>query len=112
MFKVFAALSALSLAAAPLAAQPADSQTAANPFALNSDITVDVSQLRCWDIVTLSEDDRAFAMVLVYGFAQGQAGATVFSPRDIQVAVVNTMMECVDKPDDLVLDVLKTHLPG
>ncbi|WP_298465998.1 HdeA/HdeB family chaperone [uncultured Erythrobacter sp.] len=79
-------------------------------FGLESTDVVDLGELRCWDMVTLSEDDRAFAMVLLYGFARGQASESKMSARDVQTAVVNTMLECVDKPNEKALDVLKTHI--
>nr|WP_298895674.1 HdeA/HdeB family chaperone [uncultured Altererythrobacter sp.] len=104
-----------ALAFAPLAANDAKEQQTPQVedtynFGLESGEPFDLSAISCWDIVTLSEDDRAFAMVLLFGYAQGEAGQSVVSPQEIQVAVVNTMMECVDKPDDNAIDVLRTHM--
>ena len=103
-------LAAMSLVAAPIAAQESNEVEVDDYFGLESAEKVDFATLRCWDVVTLSEDDRAFAMVLLYGYARGEMGDGNASPRDVQTAVVNTMMECVDTPDATVLDVLKTHI--
>lgn len=91
-------------------ASQSDVQQELGDFGLESTEKLDLTTLRCWDVVTLSEDDRAFALVLLYGFARGQSSESEMSARDVQVAVVNTMTECVDKPDDKILDVLKTHI--
>ncbi|KEO90487.1 hypothetical protein EH31_10390 [Erythrobacter longus] len=100
--------SLITLSAA--SAQETQAETSAPSLGLESDEKLDLADLRCWDVVTLNEDDRGFAMVLLYGYARGEKGVSAMSPRDVQVAVVNTMQECVDKPDAKVLDVLKTHI--
>ncbi len=102
-------LAAMSLMASPIAAQDANEGPTTN-FGLESDEKVDFAALKCWDVVTLVEDDRAFALVMLYGYARGEMGSADISPREVQTAVINTMMECVDAPDALVLDVLKTHI--
>lgn len=113
--KLTKVLTGMVLAGSAIALNGASAQEAAlaqseAPLGLETDETIDLAELRCWDMVTLSEDDRGFAMVLLYGYAQGEKGVSTMSPRDVQVAVVNTMQECVDKPDAKVLDVLKTHI--
>ncbi len=101
----------LSLGALPMVAAQESAEGQTDDYtALSSDEPVELTALKCWDVTTLNEDDRAFVMVLLYGYAKGVAGQSKLAPQSIQVAVVNTMLECVDKPDDLVLDVLKTHI--
>ncbi len=111
MAVAFAIASGLSLGAMPVAAAQEGAENRADDYtALSSDEPVELTALKCWDVTTLNEDDRAFVMVLLYGYAKGVTGQSRLAPQSIQVAVVNTMMECVDKPDDLVLDLLKTHI--
>lgn len=98
------------VAMSSVAAQEQAAEEQAPTFGLETAEKINVAQLSCWDLVTLGEDDRGFAMVLLYGFARGQKDAPQFSPRDVQVAVVNTMQECVDKPDAIALDILKSHV--
>ena len=107
---VLAASCALSLGVVSAGAQEQPAPPAQDFSTLSTDEPVELTELTCWDVTTLNEDDRAFVMVLLYGYAKGVEGDSELAPRDIQVAVVTTMMECVDKPDDLVLDVLKTHI--
>ncbi len=98
-------------AAAMLSFTPAyaqDDEAAATGLATTE--KVDLEKLRCWDVVTLAEDDRAFAMTLLYGYVIGTQGKSETSPRNVQVDVVNTMTKCVDTPDEKVLDVLKEQI--
>jgi len=70
----------------------------------------DLKTLTCWDVVTLAEDDRAYTMALLYGYVIGAKGHSVIAPQDIQVAIVNSMMKCVDTPDEKVMDVLTEQM--
>ncbi|WP_298336683.1 hypothetical protein [uncultured Erythrobacter sp.] len=111
MALTFVVAGGLSLGSLPVAVAQEDAENRADDYtALSSDEPVELTALKCWDVTTLNEDDRAFVMVLLYGYAKGVAGQSKLTPRTLQVAVVNTMLECVDKPDGLVLDVLKTHI--
>ncbi len=67
---------------------------------------VDLKEVSCWDVVTLNEDDRASVMTLLYGYSIAQKGSSVISPEAVQVAIVLTMTECVEKPDTKVHDLL------
>ncbi len=101
-------IAAAAIVAAPVAAQ--DEAAEGQTSGLESTETLSLAELRCWDVVTLGEDDRAFALVLLYGYASGAKGEATMSPRAVQVAVINTMQECLDKPDAKALDILKTHM--
>ncbi len=106
------ALAGLAISPTQTVAQEQPSQTEVDPLGLASEEMFDLAEMRCWDMVTLNEDDRGFALVLLYGYASGKASKSTVSAREVQVAVVNTMQECVDKPDALVLDILETHMHG
>lgn len=73
---------------------------------LAPDVQVDLTEVTCWDVVTLAEDDRGFVMTLLYGHLLGQKGDTTISPEAVQVSIVLTMTDCLEKPDSTVLEVL------
>jgi|GEM_PF-5041814 len=87
-----------------------DAKEMVDPLALSSSQAADLKMLTCWEVVTLSEDDRAFAMTLLYGYNQGSKSDSSITPRDIQIAIINTMQNCVDTPEAKVLDVLRSHV--
>lgn len=102
---------ALMMSSAAVAQTSPDTQAEAMPDGgLVSAEKADLTELTCWDAVTLEEDDRASALVLLYGYALGMQKQSVVAPQDIQVAIVNTMMACVDAPDDKALEVLQSKM--
>lgn len=101
------------LGTATFAQTPSSTQAetvAAVEDGLASTEQVDLSQVTCWDAVTLAEDDRASTMLLLYGYVLGLQKQTTISPQDIQITIVNTMMTCVDTPDKKLLALLKTKI--
>ena len=105
---------AAAIAASALLSSPAlaadEKKEEANPYGLSSKQSADLKTLSCWEVVTLADEDRAFAMTLLYGYAMGEKGKSEIKPRDIQVAIVTTMTKCVDTPDAKVFDVLKGQI--
>lgn len=97
-------------AALALMGTAALAQSSQNAHDLASARQVDLQTATCWDVVTLAEDDRASTMTLLYGYVMGVNGQSTISPRDIQIAIVNTMMKCVDVPDTNVLTVLREQM--
>ena len=77
---------------------------------LAPDVQVDLKEVTCWDVVTLAEDDRGFFMTLLYGHALGQKGDTTISPEAVQVSIVLTVADCVEKPDEKALDILQEKM--
>lgn len=73
---------------------------------LAPDVQVDLKEVTCWDVVTLAEDDRGFVMTLLYGHLLGQKGDNTISPEAVQVSIVLTMTDCLEKPDSKVLEIL------
>ena len=108
--KIGTVLAAFALAAGSLSAQEETVSTKGDGHGLESPVELDLRAMTCWDLVTMAEDDRGYAMVLLYGFASGEKGQGRFSPRAIQVAAVTTIQDCVDKPDAIALTVLKSHI--
>ena len=101
---IVTALAVASLAASPVLAQEEEKREEIGGLA--EDIDVDLKELTCWEVVTLNEDDRASALILLYGHAIGSQGTSVVSPQDAQVAIVSTMTDCVDKPDATVQSIM------
>lgn len=73
---------------------------------LAPDVQIDLKDVTCWDVVTLNEDDRASVMTMLYGYSIAQKGSSTISPEAVQVAIVLTMADCVEKPDAKVHTVL------
>ncbi len=97
----------LGVSAAFLLSTSASAQdTSTETSDLAPDTPIDLTEVTCWDVVTLNEDDRASVMTMLYGYATAKKGTSVISPEAVQVAVVLTMTECVDKPDAKVHEVL------
>ena len=103
-------LAATVLAIGGLSAQEEAAQGGGGTDGLLPATELDLKAMTCWDLVTMAEDDRGYALVLLYGFARGEMGQARFSPRAIQVAAVNTIQECVDKPDANALEILRSHI--
>lgn len=102
---LFASL-ALTMSAGSALAQSEDDEITG----LAPDVQVDLKEVTCWDVVTLAEDDRGFFMTMLYGHALGQKGDTTISPEAVEVSIVLTITDCVEKPDDKVLDILKEKM--
>ncbi len=97
----------LTVSAALLMGSPAMAQDAGeDTYGLSPDVPVDLETVSCWDVVTLNEDDRAYVMTMLYGYAAAKKGTSTISPEAVQVAIVLTMTDCVEKPDDKVHAVL------
>lgn len=104
------ALAIAATAWAGLAAQGAATSDSDAAGGLLTSTELNLKEMICWDLVTMAQDDRGYALVLLYGFARGEKGQAQFSPRAIQIASVNTIQECLDKPNAKALDVMKTHI--
>lgn len=101
----------IALASNSASAQEAPDDTSTPYYSqLSSGDVANLTELTCWDVTTLGEDDRAFALILLYGYAKGAAGDAELAPRDVQIAVINSMMQCLDEPDSVALDVLSEHI--
>ncbi len=98
--------SAMLCVGSPVIAQSQEQEA----IGLSSAQQVDLKALTCWDVVTLAEDDRAFAMTLLYGYVLGQTTKSTITPQNIQIAIVSTMTKCADNPDSKVLDILKEQI--
>ncbi len=97
----------LGLSTALLMGTSAVAQVASDEIGgLSPDVQVDLKEVTCWDVVTLNEDDRASVMTMLYGYATAKKGISTISPEAVQVAIVLTMADCVEKPDDKVHELL------
>lgn len=82
----------------PKAGQYAGSAAAPGPFK--------VSELTCWDVTTIEEQEAAYAMVLLYGYLAGKSGDDVMTGDDIEKAISNTVSACEKLPDAKAADVM------
>jgi hypothetical protein len=109
--KLLAKSTILGFATAVLMSAAASAQNKDQEIgALATTQKADLATIACWDVVTLAEDDRASALVLIYGYLVGEKGNSIISPQDIQVAIVTTMTKCVDEPDSKVMDLMKEQM--
>jgi hypothetical protein len=107
----FAKAAIFGLAAASLISTSAIAQDAGQEIdALAPAASIDLKEVTCWDITTLNEDDRGATMILLYGQAIGEKGMSAISPEAVQVAIVTTIIDCVDKPDSIVHEILSEKM--
>ncbi len=104
--KLFAKSAIFGLAAAAVMSTSAVAQD----YGLAPATPVDLKEISCWDVVTLNEDDRASVMTMMYGYSIAQKGTSTISPEAVQVAIVLTMTDCVEKPDAKVHQILSEKM--
>ncbi len=104
--KLFTKSAIFGLAAATVMSPSAVAQD----YGLAPATPVDLKEISCWDIVTLNEDDRASVMTMMYGYSIAQKGTSTISPEAVQVAIVLTMTDCVEKPDAKVHQILSEKM--
>ncbi|MEM9784292.1 MAG: hypothetical protein AAF899_17675, partial [Pseudomonadota bacterium] len=66
-----------------------------------------LATLSCWEVMTLPEDESAFVMAMLIGYAKGQQSAPTATPLEIVETVEGLDAACADNPDQPALDVLK-----
>ena len=65
-----------------------------------SDITsFDVKTISCWDVLTVAEEDLNMAMMLLYGYKQGETQARTQSSSTIETAFTSAFAYCEGNPD-------------
>jgi len=67
----------------------------------------DFAELACWDVMVLSEQDRPYALTLLYGYAAGKNNIAIHTGENIKNVLKKTGEICTDKPDDKVLTVIQ-----
>lgn len=59
----------------------------------------DVKTVTCWDILTVAEEDLNMAMMLIYGYTQGESRRTEQSSASIEAAFTSAFAYCEANPD-------------
>lgn len=67
----------------------------------------DFAELTCWDVMVLSDQDRPYALTLLYGYLAGKNNISIHTGENIEKVLKKTGEICTDKPDDKVLIVIQ-----
>lgn len=65
--------------------------------------TFDFSDLSCWDVMLLNEEERALALTLVYGYQAGVDNKKIHSGEKIEKTLSSTSQLCEENPDMKIL---------
>lgn len=61
----------------------------------------------CWEIMTLPEKDRDFALVLLYGYNAGKQNQAIQSSEKIAERIAAAGQMCGEKPDMKAVDAFR-----
>ncbi len=59
----------------------------------------DFNDVTCWDIMILNDNERPYALTMLYGYRAGKNGKTTHTGVDIEKTLSKTGELCKDKPD-------------
>lgn len=59
----------------------------------------DVKTISCWDVLTVAEEGLNMAMMLLYGYTQGESRTTEQSSASIEAAFTSAFAYCDANPD-------------
>ena len=59
----------------------------------------DVKTISCWDVLTVAEEDLNMAMMLLYGYKQGEDKVRTQSSASIEAAFTSAFAYCEANPD-------------
>ena len=65
-----------------------------------------LSELACWDVMTLEEADRDTILFLFYGYVSGVKGELKHDAKTIQKILRQLGEHCSENPDDLLLELM------
>ena len=83
----------------------ASSEMAANKTSEAS--AFDVKTISCWDVLTVAEEDLNMAMMLLYGYEQGQTGTNTQSSASIETSFKSAFTFCENNPDSPAINGFK-----
>lgn len=67
--------------------------------AKSASASFDVNTVSCWDVLTIKEEDLNMAMMLLYGYTQGENASTTQSSALIETAFMSAFAFCETNPD-------------
>lgn len=59
----------------------------------------DLTGITCWEVLTLEEEEAAYALLLLYGYSAGQSGQSAQTGRMIENAIAASGEICGGNPD-------------
>ena len=93
----------LSLSLAGLSACAHTAKTAASTVSTSEKVSetasFDVKTISCWDVLTVAEEDLNMAMMLLYGYKQGEGKVRTQSSASIEAAFTSAFAYCEENPD-------------
>ena len=72
-------------------------------------VPFNVSEITCWNVTTLPEQEAAYAMLLVYGYNVGRLGLNTTTGEHITKTIQASAEYCAANPDALVIEVIATR---
>lgn len=66
----------------------------------------DLSELTCWDVMTLEDADRGTVLFLYYGYVSGAKGELKHDGQTIAKILSDLGNYCNENPDDKLLEVM------
>jgi hypothetical protein len=70
----------------------------------------DFTDITCWDVMTLSDKDRPYALMLLYGFHAGKNGISTHTGVNIEKVLTQTGEICAENHDKKAFAVLEEIL--
>ena len=64
------------------------------------------SEITCWDLLLLSEEERPNALVMIYGYHAGLNKHDKQDTNQVSKVLIDAGKKCENLPDSQVLDVL------
>ena len=58
-----------------------------------------LEEISCWEVMTLPEADRDFALVLLYGYNAGKQNHSMQRAKKIESTIMAASQICREKPD-------------
>lgn len=78
--------------------------------AQDSSEVFDLSQITCWDVMTLDDNDRMYALAILFGYVAGLNGKSQQSGDMIERALTQTGEVCGNNPDRGALSVMQDSI--
>ena len=97
------AISLLAVSTVSIAEHHGDKGDAAPSEASTS---FNLSELTCWDVMTLENADRDTVLFLFYGYVSGVKGELEHNGEAMQKILSQLDKHCSENPDDLILELM------
>ena len=68
-----------------------------------------VSEISCWDLVTLEPSDASYAYTLIYGYVAGQNGQALQKSEVVERVTIAAIEDCEENPNKSALAAFQDH---